>query len=86
MPNINVMGGRTMARGSVAARPARSYAKAHTDRRTRFDARASRRYGDWDAFLAFPTALLWLDEIACLETGLDDGNGCLEAPLADLWP
>jgi len=56
----------------------------NVDRQSRFDARAERRWGYWDDFLAFPTALLWLEAepVVCL------GDECvLEAPaIIELWP
>lgn len=56
----------------------------NTDRQSRFDARAERRWGNWDGFLAFPTPLLWLEAepVVCF------GNGCLleEPAIIELWP
>jgi len=56
----------------------------NVNRQTRFDARAERRWGYWDPFLAFPTALLWLETepVVCL------GDECvLEEPaIIELWP
>jgi hypothetical protein len=53
-------------------------------RQSRFDARAERRWGNWGGFLAFPTALLWLETepVVCF------GDECvLEEPaIIELWP
>ncbi len=57
---------------------------ANIDRQSRFDARAERRWGNWDGFLAFPTPLLWLEAepVVCV------GNECLleEPAIIELWP
>jgi hypothetical protein len=37
-----------------------SYAGINTDRRSRFEARCDRRWGDWSV-LGFPTAVLWME-------------------------
>jgi hypothetical protein len=56
----------------------------NVDRQSRFDARAERRWGNWDDFLGFRTALLWLETepVVCL------GDECvLEEPaIIELWP
>ena len=56
----------------------------NTDRQSRFDARAERRWGDWGAFLDFPPCLLWLETepVVCF------GDECvLEEPaIIELWP
>jgi hypothetical protein len=57
---------------------------ANINRQSRFDARAERRWGYWDNFLVFPTALLWLETepVVCL------GDECLleEPAIIELWP
>jgi hypothetical protein len=54
------------------------------NRQSRFDARAERRWGNWDGFLAFPTPLLWLEAepVVCF------GEECLleEPAIIELWP
>jgi len=45
---------------SVSSRPFNNYSGANLDRRTRYDARALRRGGDWGV-LNFPSAVLWFD-------------------------
>lgn len=56
----------------------------NTDRQSRFDARAERRWGYWDGFLEFPTSLLWLEAepVVCF------GDECLleEPAIIELWP
>ena len=49
----------------------------NTDRQSRFDARAARRWGDWSPFLEFPTPLLWVD---------NDFGLCLEDECEFVWP
>jgi len=61
----------------AAAAPARSLRRVNTNRQTRFDARAARRWGDWTPFLEFPTPLLWLD---------DDFGLCLYDECEFVWP
>jgi hypothetical protein len=55
----------------------------NTDRQSRFEARAGRRWGNWDSFLEFPTSLLWLET----EPALCFGDECVfEAPvIIELW-
>jgi hypothetical protein len=56
----------------------------NTNRQSRFDARAERRWGNWGCFLEFPAPLLWLETepVVCL------GDECVFAPtlIVDLWP
>jgi hypothetical protein len=57
-PQPNLMpSGRNFNSARVA-----SYAGVNTDRQSRFDARAARRFGDW-GILAVPTPFLWLEDI-----------------------
>lgn len=56
----------------------------NTDRQSRFDARAERRWGNWGGFLEFPTPLLWLETepAVCLSDECVFG-----APvIIELWP
>lgn len=56
----------------------------NTDRQSRFEARAERRWGNWGGLLEFPTPLLWLETepVVCL------GDECLleEPAIIELWP
>ena len=56
----------------------------NTDRQTRFEARAARRWGDWDGYLIFPAPLLWLET----EPALCFDDECVFAPpaIVELWP
>ena len=56
----------------------------NTDRQSRFDARAERRWGYWDDFLEFPRSLLWLE----VEPALCLSDECLleEPAIIELWP
>ena len=58
------------------------YRGVHADRRTRFDARSARRWGDW-SLLEFPTAMLWLDSELLAAEVADES---LQEPWDDLWP
>jgi hypothetical protein len=50
-----------------------------------FQARTERRYGNWDGFLATPTAALWFDELA-LAAAVDDEELDILAPaIIDIW-
>jgi hypothetical protein len=68
----------------TGAAPQTRFNLVNTDRQSRFDARAERRWGNWGGFLEFPTPLLWLeaDPVVCL------GDECvLEEPaIIELWP
>ena len=56
----------------------------NTDRQTRFEARAARRWGYWDDFLIFPTPFLWVETVQTLCFG----DECVFAPaeVIELWP
>jgi hypothetical protein len=83
MPNHNHMRGAMPSPArNIASGPFRDYTGANTNRRSRFEARTARRYGDW-GILEIPTALLWFDEIYA---ELDDDNGFLGPPIIDIWP
>jgi len=55
-----------------------------TNRKTRHDARAERRWGDWDDYLLLPTPFLWLESppVMCF------GDECVltPEPIIELWP
>jgi hypothetical protein len=55
----------------------------HLDRRSRFDVRASKRWGDPSLF-RIPTPWLWLED-GCVPT-LVGPPICGTPPIADLWP
>jgi hypothetical protein len=57
-PRAPVLNVRQTPLGSTIRRP---QSGAHADRRSRQDARAWRRYGDWSV-LDVPTVLLWVDD------------------------
>jgi hypothetical protein len=61
----------------TAAAPSRALRAVNKDRRSRFDARAARRWGDWSPYLEFPFPLLWLD---------DDFGPCLYDECEFVWP
>jgi hypothetical protein len=56
----------------------------NTDRQSRFEARAERRWGNWGGFLEFPTPLLWLEAGPVVYFG---DEYVFEAPaIIELWP
>jgi hypothetical protein len=62
-----------------------AYSKLYTGRRGRQQARQWRRNGNWD-ILAFPTAMLWLDQMcAASAVDADQAVECAEQ-MTDLWP
>jgi hypothetical protein len=83
MSNDLFMRGGLLARGNGTSLPARSYAGVNADRRSRFDARSARRYGDW-GILAIPTATLWFDELA-VAAAADDELDVLAPAIIDIW-
>ena len=60
-----------------------AFAGVNTDRRSRFEARSARRWGDW-GILAFPLPLLWLDD--GWEFSPFDEVEFVWPELVDLWP
>ena len=70
--------------GAIANTSSPRLGGVNADRQTRFDARAARRWGDWDGYLALATPLLWLET----EAALCFDNECGLAPPAviELWP
>ena len=67
---------------NIAPGRADNYVQSYTNRRTRYDARADRRFNDWFLF-GIPSPLLWL-EGACLadiDYGIPGGEVVIE-----LWP
>ena len=74
---------RPATRQNPSSTRASLYAGVNTTRRSRFDARRDRRWGDW-GILEFPTPLLWLDA-ACL-AAVDDVFECPLPGAIDIWP
>ena len=68
----------------IANASARSYMLSNVDRRRRFEARAARRWGDWDDFLVFPAPLLWLEAEPAL--CVNDEFAFVEPVVIELWP
>ena len=70
--------------GSTGATQQTRLNLVNTDRQSRFDARAERRWGNWGGFLEFPPYLLWLEAepVVCV------GGECLleEPAIIELWP
>ena len=56
----------------------------NTNRQARFEARAARRWGDWDDYLIFPTPLLWLETVPAL--CFDDECVFVPPAIVELWP
>jgi hypothetical protein len=88
MPNNNLLRGGPWSSprgGRVSPTPFTNYAGVNTTRPTMFQARTERRYGNWDGFLATPTAALWFDELA-LAAAVDDEELDILAPaIIDIW-
>src|SRR5579863_10184224 len=63
----------------------KSYAGAHANRQSRFEARSARRWGDWGV-LGIPTPVLWFDalyEAAAIE---EEDESMMPPPIPGLWP
>jgi hypothetical protein len=71
------------ARDNVANRPSRSYAGSYADRRSRFEVRTARRYGDW-GILGIPTAALWFEEVELAAAADAEVDGW-EPAIIDIW-
>jgi len=69
---------------ATGAAPQTRFNLVNTDRQSRFDARAERRWGNWGGFLEFPTPLLWLEAepVVCV----DDELAYVEPVVIELWP
>jgi hypothetical protein len=62
---------------------ASDYVQSYTNRQSRYDARADRRFNDWFLF-GIPSPLLWLEGGCSLEN--DDGLPCGNPVIVELWP
>lgn len=66
-----------------SSRSTRELAGAYVNRQSRFDARQTRRRGDW-FILDVPTPVLWMEN-PWLPV-IDEALACDEAVIVDLWP
>jgi hypothetical protein len=69
---------------AAGAVPQTRFNLVNTNRQSWFEARAERRWGNWDGFLEFPAPLLWLETELALCFG---DEYVFEAPaIIELWP